>query len=71
MELYILGSNKEDVKSYKGLTYTEVLLGYSFLAFENGIGNISNPTVKQEWLDKDDATSTFLIGLVYFTWFLN
>jgi len=50
LELYVLKSNKEDVAGYAGLEHVQNLLGYFFLAFENGIGNIANPSV-EEWID--------------------
>jgi hypothetical protein len=46
LELYILKSNQEDVEGYTGLKHVQNLMGYFFLAFENGIGNIANPSVE-------------------------
>jgi hypothetical protein len=48
LELYVLKSNKADVAGYEGLNTHTNLIGYFFVAFENGIGNIQNPTV-EEW----------------------
>ena len=45
-------------------------IGYNFLAFENGIGNILNPTVEW-WTGQNKLTATIIIGIVYLTWFLN
>jgi len=50
LELYVLKSNKEDVAGYEGLEHVQNLFGYFFLAFENGIGNIVNPSV-EEWIE--------------------
>lgn len=46
LELYVLKSNKEDVEGFKGLGKHTNLIGYFFIAFENGIGNIANPSVE-------------------------
>lgn len=48
MEFYVLKSNREDVEGYVG---TNTAFGYLILAFENGIGNISPPSV-EEWYKK-------------------
>ena len=48
MELYVLKSNKADVAGFEGLGQHTNIIGYFFIAFENGIGNIANPSV-EEW----------------------
>jgi hypothetical protein len=65
----ILKSNKTDVEGYDGIP---TLLGYFLLAFENGIGNIQNPTV-DVWISEFDQTfsASIIIFLIYFFWFLN
>jgi hypothetical protein len=68
-QLYILRSNIDDVQGYEG---TSAVVGYFILAFENGIGNISNPSVEL-WTSKKDQSlsASIIIFLVYFYWFLN
>ena len=50
MQLYILKSNKAEVEEFEGIN---TAMGYMFLAFENGIGNIQSPTV-DNWLSEYD-----------------
>jgi hypothetical protein len=44
-------------------------LGYFFLTFENGLGNISPPTV-EVWQSNHNQTitATLIIYLIYLTW---
>jgi hypothetical protein len=49
-EFKVLKSNSEDVEGYAGVGW---ILGHIILAFENGIGNINNPTV-ENWMNEDD-----------------
>ena len=78
LELYVLGSNLDDVDGYKG---TSKAIGYFILAFENGVGNISPPSVN-EWYKKDlhqdlyrnnpqTYTESILVFLVHTSWFSN
>ena len=41
IELYVLDSNRAEIEEYKSLP---TALGYFFIAFGNGIGNIVNPS---------------------------
>jgi hypothetical protein len=49
LQFYVLKSNRDDVDGYQG---TSLAVGYFFLAFENGVGNINPPSV-EEWYKKD------------------
>ena len=78
MEFYVLKSNKNDVDGYEG---TSQAIGYFFLAFENGVGNISPPSVEEWYKNKDHegwyqsdpqtTTESILVGLVYTSWIFN
>ena len=51
IELFVLRSNREDVEGYTG---TSMAVGYFLLAFENGIGNISPPSVEEWYKEKHE-----------------
>ena len=68
-EFFVLKTNRQEAKDYQGIPNW---LGYFFLAFENGIGNISSPSLN-EWTNVTDSTisSKLIIYMVYFVWFMN
>ena len=69
MEFYILKSNKTESEEFSGI---HSAWGYFFVAFENGIGNIINPTISDWEEPKEKFTSAWIIiYLVYFVWFMN
>ena len=72
MEFYILQSNKDDAAGYSGLGKAQTFVGYFFVAFENGIGNISPPSV-EVWntSSKNTTSSQVIMYLIYLFWFLN
>ena len=69
MQLFVLQSNKDDVEGYVG---TSKGWGYFLLAFENGIGNISPPTV-EVWYSKDSQSYSagLLIFFIYAYWIMS
>ena len=50
----------------------ESVLGFMFVAFENGIGNIIPPTV-DSWTGEENKsiTATLIIYIVYLVWIMN
>jgi len=69
MELYILKSNLSDVEGFKGIP---TAIGYFFIAFENGIGNIASPSVDDWELTAETKFSArMVIYLVYIVWLFN
>ena len=68
VQYMILKSNHKDAEGYGGILTG---LGFMFVAFENGIGNIINPTVDAWDNEAPGFTRTFIIYLVYFIWILN
>jgi len=61
-----LGSNKSNAESFKGITSS---FGYFFQTFENGIGNISSPSIDSGTADKSVLRS-INIYMIYLFWFL-
>ena len=65
----ILGGNQNLAESYSGMP---IALGYFFQSFENGIGNISSPTIN---LLSDPSTMSTLdfviVYSIYILWFLS
>ena len=69
IQYFILKSNQKDAEAYLGV---ESVLGFMFVAFENGIGNIIPPTV-DSWTGEENKsiTATLIIYIVYLVWIMN
>ena len=71
IELFVLKSNYDTANEADGVNLG---VGYSMIAFQNGImGNIENPTV-ENWLKDGAAVSNsgqIIITMVYLLWFAN
>jgi len=64
----VLGSNHNLANSYVG---SNLAIGYFFQTFENGIGNISSPTINF-LADSRNHTKIdyFIVALIYFFWLM-
>lgn len=62
----ILGSNYELAKGYSG---TSLVFGYFFQTFENGIGNISAPTISfLSGRQNNTVLDRVIVGMIYGFW---
>jgi len=64
-QLFILNSNEAEVEEYSQLP---VALGYFFISWGNGIGNIVNPSYKKFG---DTGLDTAILLTIYVIWFFN
>jgi hypothetical protein len=69
----ILGSNHNLATGYEGLSLNQstLLIAYFLQTFENGIGNISAPTINFLANKKRQSSfDYFILALIYLFWFL-